>query len=158
IGQELGAHYLVEGSIRRRGPQLRVTAQLIDAITDRHLWAERYDRSFDDLFDVQDEVVRAVVTTLEHRIADTEAEQIKRKPPHSWIAYDYVLQARQHLARYGGYLEAEAPLRTAIELDPKLAEAYSRLAHVAMGKYWLKGDDSYLDEAWSLACKAVATN
>jgi TolB-like protein/Flp pilus assembly protein TadD len=158
IGRELRAHYLVEGSVRRRGPQIRITAQLIDAVTDRHLWAERYNCSFDNLFEIQDEVVRAVVTTSEHRIADTEAEQIHRMPPQSWIAYDYILQARQQLARYGGYLEAEAPLRRAIELDPKLAEAYSRLAHVAMGKYWLKGDDSCLDEAWSFACKALAIN
>ena len=74
VGRELGARYLVEGSIRRLGSKVRITAQLIEAATDRHLWAERYDRTIDDLFEVQDEVVRAVVTTLEHRIADGEAE------------------------------------------------------------------------------------
>jgi adenylate cyclase len=158
VGRELGARYLVEGSIRRLGSKVRITAQLIEAATDRHLWAERYDRTIDDLFEVQDEVVRAVVTTLEHRIADSEAEQGQRKPPHSWIAYDYYLQARQLLTQYGGYLKAEAPLRKAIELDPKMAEAYSKLAHVAMAKYWLGVDDSHLQEAWSLANKALAIN
>jgi len=157
VGRDLGARYLVEGSVRRLGPQIRITAQLIDAVTGRHLWAERYDHRIDNLFDVQDEVVRAVVTTLEHRIADTEAEQGQRKPPHSWIAYDYFLQARHYLAQYGNYLKAEAPLRRAIELDPNLAVAYAKLAHVAMAKYWLDPDnDSHVKEAWDFAKQALA--
>ena len=83
IGRELGARYLVEGSVRRLGPYIRITTQLIEAATGRHMWAERYDRRMEDLFIVQDEVVRAVVTCLEHRIADSEAAQIARRPPNN---------------------------------------------------------------------------
>jgi adenylate cyclase len=160
VGRELGARYVVEGSVRRLGPRIRITAQLIDAITGRHLWAEHYDRKIDDLFEVQDEVVRAVVTTSEHRIADIEAEQGQRKPPHTWLAYDYFLQARHYLAQYGNYSKAEAPLRRAVELDSHLAEAYSKLAHVSMAKYWLDidADESHIKEAWRLAKKALSIN
>jgi TolB-like protein len=89
VGRELDARYLVEGSVRRVGPHIRITAQLIDAHSGRHIWADRYDRRLEDLFEVQDEVVRAVATTSEHRIADSEADQIARRPPNNWLAYDF---------------------------------------------------------------------
>lgn len=139
IGRELGARYLVEGSVRRLGPKVRITAQVTDAITSRTLWAERYDRKIDELFALQDEVVRAVATTSEHRIADSEFEQVQRRPLSNWAAYDCLLQARHFLGHYGNYSRAETHLRRAIELDPNLAEAYAKLAHVAMARFWLGG-------------------
>ncbi|CAN5398979.1 adenylate/guanylate cyclase domain-containing protein [soil metagenome] len=157
IGQELGARYLVEGSVRRLGGQIRITAQLIDAMTGNHLWADRYDRKMDDLFTVQDEVVRAVVTTAEHRIADSEAEHRRRKPPNSWVAYDHMLQARQCMAQYSTYLDAETHLRRAIESDQALAEAHARLAHVEMAKYWEDADQVHLEAALQSARKAIST-
>ena len=134
VGRELGARYLVEGSVRRLGPQIRITGQLIDAATGRHLWAERYDRRIEELFDVQDEVVRAVVTSTEHRVAEVEAEQVARRPPNSWLAYDFYLQARRFMAQYEHFDKAEAPLLRAIELDPKLAEAHAKLASVEISR------------------------
>jgi len=151
VGRELGARYLVEGSVRRLGPHIRITAQLIDATSGRHAWAERYDRRMEELFEVQDEVVRAVVTCSEHRIADSEAEQIARRPPNNWLAYDFFLQARWFLAQFDTYEKAEAPLLRALELDPKLAEAYAMLTHVEMGKYWKNFDNSNIDKAYGRA-------
>jgi adenylate cyclase len=158
VGRELGARYLVEGSVRRLGPHIRITAQLIDATTGRHVWAERYDRPLEDLFEVQDEVVRAVVTCSEHRIADSEAEQIARRTPGNWLAYDFFLQARWYLAQYETYDKAEEPLLRAIELDPKLAEAYAMLAHVEMGKYWQDQDRNHITKASAYARQSLALN
>jgi len=146
VGRELGARYIVEGSVRRLGPQIRITAQLIDSATGGHLWAERYDRGIADLFAVQDDVVRSVVTALSNRVADSEEKQALRKPPQSWVAYDYVLQARQHMAD-DEYLRAEAPLRRSIELDLSIAEPYALLAFVLDHKYRLDEDVSHLEEA-----------
>jgi TolB-like protein len=158
VGRELGARYLVEGSVRRLGPHIRITAQLIDASTGRHVWAERYDRRLQDLFEVQDEVVRAVVTCSEHRIANTEAEQIARRLPSNWLAYDFFLQARWFLAQFETYEKAEAPLLRALELDPKLAEAYAMLTHVEMGKYWQNLDSTHITKASAYARQSLALN
>lgn len=158
IGQELGARYLVEGSVRRLGTQVRITAQLIDAASGNHLWAERYDRKIDDLFAVQDEVVRAVVTATEHRVTDTEAELAVRKPPSSWAAHDCYLQARRYLNDYFGYERAEQPLLRAIEIDPLMAEAYAKLAHVWIGRYWDTLDDACVETAAASARKALSIN
>lgn len=156
VGRDLGSRYLVEGSVRSLGPKIRITAQLIDATTGRHLWAERYDRQLEELFDVQDEVVRAVVTCSEHRIADIEAEQSKRRPPNSWLAYDWVLQARRCLAHYGHYEEAEAPLLRAIQLDPELVEAHAKLATVEISRFWHTLDDRHIDKAYEHARKSLS--
>ncbi|MFO0990929.1 MAG: adenylate/guanylate cyclase domain-containing protein [Hyphomicrobiales bacterium] len=158
IGKELGARYLVEGSVRRLGTQVRITAQLIDAANGNHLWAERYDRKINDLFAVQDEVVRAVVTATEHRVTDTEAELAVRKPPSSWAAHDCYLQARRYLNDYIGYERAEQPLHRAIELDPLMGEAHAKLAHVWIGKYWDTLDDACVQTAAAFARKALSIN
>jgi adenylate cyclase len=158
IGRELGARYIVEGSVRRLGSQIRVTAQLINAVTGSHLWAERYDGRIEELFDVQDEVVRAVVTSSEHRIADSEAEEVGRRPPNNWVAYDFYLQARHYFDQYEGYLRAEGPLLRAIGLDPMLAEAHAKLAHVELSKYWRDLDDSHIDKAYGYARQSLSIN
>jgi adenylate cyclase len=158
IGRRLGVHYIVEGSVRRLGAQVRITAQLIDAATNRHLWAERYDRKNDDLFEMQDEVVRAVVSTLASRVDESEVEGRQHKATQNWVAYDYLLQARRGLSRDETWLRAEAPLRRAIELDPTLSEAHALLAYVLGEKYVLNGDRSHLDEALNFAERAIALN
>jgi adenylate cyclase len=135
VGRELGARYIVEGSVRRLGTQFRITTQLIDSQTGQHLWADRYDRKIDHLFDTQDEVVRAVVGTLEHRVAESEAVGARRRAPQNWAAYDYVLQSRQFTDRYDA-MASEAPLRRALELDPTLAEAYARIVVPICFKYF----------------------
>src|SRR5689334_2637127 len=83
VGRELGVQYLVAGSVRRIGDRIRITAQLIDAGSGRHIWAERFDRNKDDLFAVQDQVVRSIAGTVQGRIGAADADQARRKPPSS---------------------------------------------------------------------------
>ncbi len=117
IGRELGADYVVEGSVRKAANRVRVTAQLIEAASGAQLWAERYDRDLEGIFAVQDEVGATIIATLVGRLAARGAEQALRKPPQLWAAYDYVLQGREQMQRFDG--EAAAPLlRRALELDP----------------------------------------
>ena len=92
VRSALGVRYVVEGSVRKAGSRIRVTAQLIDAMNRTQIWAERYDRENRDIFAVQDEVTAAVVATLEGRIAASGAEHARRKPTSDWVAYDYFLQ------------------------------------------------------------------
>ena len=84
IGHKLGVRYVVEGSVRRAGNRVRITAQLIDAVADTHLWAERYDRDLDDIFAVQDEVTHAIVTAIEPTLGSAERDRAHRKPPGAW--------------------------------------------------------------------------
>src|SRR5207342_3259959 len=80
IAREFGVHYVVEGSVRKAGDRVRVTVQLIDAETDRHIWAERYDRELADIFTIQDEMTRAIVATLPGRVEAASHDRAKRKP------------------------------------------------------------------------------
>ena len=158
-GRELGVEYLVEGSVRRLGDRIRITAQLIDAKSGKHLWAERFDRNEKDLFAVQDQLVRTIVATLVGRILATDLELAKRKPPANLEAYECVLRGD---ALPIGHPEPEAEARRlferAIELDPGYARAYASLAHHLSLK-WLRelsGTDDDLDQGLELAQKAVA--
>ena len=94
VGRELGVQYVLEGSVRRAGNRVRITAQLVDARTGAHIWAERLDRDMDDLFAMQDEVTERIVATIANRLEKTEQERAKRKRPEAMGAYDYVLRAR----------------------------------------------------------------
>jgi adenylate cyclase len=155
-GRDLGARYLVEGSLRRLGPQIRIAAQLIEVETGGHLWAERYDRKIGDLFALQDEVVRAIVVAVADRI-DREEERRLATPSENWLAYDHVLYARQILAGET-YLAGEAPLRRAIELDPGIAEAHALLVYVLLYKYWFTDKREHLEEALTSAQRATELN
>jgi adenylate cyclase len=159
VGRELGAHYLLEGSVRRIGNKIRITAQLIDVTTGNHVWAEKFDRSQDEIFTVQDQVVRMIVGTLAGRIQAAGVEKALRKPPASLAAYEYVLRAD---ALPFGTHESRAEVRRlsekAIELDPAYGRAYSQLA-VSYFIEWgndYSGSDAGLDKAFSLATQAVA--
>jgi TolB-like protein len=94
IAREFGVHYVVEGSVRKAGDRVRVTVQLIDAETDRHIWAERYDRKIEDIFAIQDEITCAIVGTLPGRVEAARHERAKRKPTQSMAAYEYVLAGK----------------------------------------------------------------
>ena len=151
----LGVRYIVEGSIQKAGARIRVTAQLIDAATGSHLWAERYDRTIEDVFAVQDEVVQTIVSTLEGRLAATAAAQIRGKPTTSWVAYDYFLQGREFSNRYR-LSEADDFLARAIELDPGYAQAYAWRASTLVGKYWSDRRPETLEKARVCAETALA--
>ncbi len=130
IARRLGVQYVLEGSVRRAGQRVRITAQLIDAASGSHLWAERYDRDLSDVFEVQDEVVRTVAATVAGRLEAAGAELARRKPPESLAAYDYVLRGLEQLNLAGEEhnLEARRLFEKAVEIDPRYAAAQACLA------------------------------
>jgi adenylate cyclase len=132
IGRALGARYVVEGSVRRAPDRIRITAQLIEAETAAHLWAERYDRNIADLFAIQDEISRSIATTLWSAIDVAEEERAKRKDARQMQAYDYILRARNIWFNWTQESNAEAQslIRRAIELDPEYATGWAWLAWV----------------------------
>ncbi|RJT28160.1 adenylate class-3/4/guanylyl cyclase [Mesorhizobium waimense] len=132
IGRQLGVSYLVEGSVRRAGARVRITAQLIEAATGAHLWAERYDRSIDDVFTVQDEVAQTIVSTLVGRIEDARLQQSLRKPTTSLAAYDCLLRGMAHFRSDADTANQQAleMFEKAVALDPRYAVAHSYLAFV----------------------------
>jgi len=158
VGRELGVGYVLEGSVRRSGGRIRITAQLIDALTGNHLWAERYDRDADDIFAVQDEVVRTIVATLFGKVEDAGAQVAKRKRPESLAAYDYLLRGFEYQQRQTreDLVQARRMLEKAIEIDPELAAAHAYLALVDQGEWDLEGSAILLDQALKNAQKAVA--
>src|SRR5262245_3358043 len=120
VGQELGVQYLVEGSVRRTSKQLRVTVQLLDAMSGYHLWTERYDRELEDRFDVQDEIVRAIVAALPGRLEDAGRDLANRKPTASITAYDLVLLGNEQWRRAIGkdFVQARECFQRAVAIDP----------------------------------------
>jgi adenylate cyclase len=154
VARELGVQYVVEGSVRKAGDRLRITAQLIEAATGNHLWAEHFDRPLDDVFAVQDEVVQCIVARLEGRLAATGAEQARRRATPHLTAYDCVLQARAHLNTHG-VAAAEPLLLRAIELDPDYALAYVRLAHTCVIKFFFDSRPAFLDQGVEYGRRAI---
>ncbi|MBT4907524.1 MAG: transcriptional regulator [Rhodospirillaceae bacterium] len=137
IGKELGAGFVVEGSVRRAGDRLRITAQLVECGNGTHLWAERYDRGIEDLFALQDELTRMIAATLGARLHDTGLERSRIKNAADLDAYDCVLRARQFLAGPDETAHADARdlLERAIELDPSNANAFAQLANIYLAEY-----------------------
>jgi adenylate cyclase len=127
VARDLGVHYVVEGSVRKAGNRVRVTVQLIDSKSEKHVWAERYDRELTDIFEIQDEVTRAIIGALPSRLEAADIERIKRKPPQDLAAYDYVLRSKilHHDGTKEANTEALQILDKAIEIDPGYAQAYA---------------------------------
>jgi TolB-like protein/cytochrome c-type biogenesis protein CcmH/NrfG len=130
IAAELGVGYVLEGSVRRIGDRVRITAQLNDASTGSHLWAERYDRDLADLFAVQDEITEAVVTAIEPQLYAAESFHASRKPPESLDAWDLLMRALSHYWRVTRQdnMVAQALLEKAITIDPNYGRALGLLA------------------------------
>jgi TolB-like protein/tetratricopeptide (TPR) repeat protein len=130
IGEELGVGYLVEGSVRKSGNRVRITAQLNDAATGSQLWAERYDRGLADVFAVQDEITEAIVAAIEPQLYEAENFRAQRKPPESLDAWDLVMRALSHYWRMTreDNTAAQALLEKAIAIDPNYAQALAVLA------------------------------
>lgn len=133
IASELGVRYILEGSVRRAGDQLRINAQLIDSETGGHLWAERFDRGPSDIFAVQDDVIRQVVDALDIDLSTSEKERLTRLPTKNLEAYDYYLRAEQAARTgFGGQLrEALRLYERAMALDGTFAEAFAADARTA---------------------------
>lgn len=133
IGRELGVRYLLEGSLRRLGGNIRITAQLVDAATTHHVGSERFDRAESELFAVQDEVVRMVTGRLANRLEHEERERAKRKRPESLKAYELWCRAtgEHELGGADSHDRAKELYERALEIDPKFARAHSGLAELA---------------------------
>ena len=166
VGRELGVRYVLEGSVRREGSRVRISAQLIDAQTGTHRWGERYDREIKDVFAVQEAVARQVAAILAVHVNRAEAERILNKPPATWEAYDYYMRAA---AVYDAFLanrivdelyKPAALIEHALSIDPAYARAYAKLSETYTVTYMEPIDGDYmtravLDRAYNLATKAV---
>jgi adenylate cyclase len=166
VGRELDARYVLEGSVRRSGERVRITAQLIDSVTGAHRWAERYDRELHDVFAVQDEVARAIVTVLAAHVNRAEVERALLKPPSDWQAYEYFLRGAEAHALHmrsrtkASLLDARPLLEQCLAIDPNYARAYVILSRIHMHAYYEPFDSDYanpatLDRALELAETAV---
>ena len=158
IGRKLGVSFILEGSVRRAGQRVRITAQLIEVSNGMHLWAERYDRSLDDIFTVQDEVAQTIVSTLVKRIEDAKLQQSLRKPTTSLAAYDCLLRGLAHFrsdADTANQLALEM-FEKAVALDPRyaVAHAYAAYARVVMNGHASAPAD-VLDVAFARARHAL---
>jgi adenylate cyclase len=140
VAREFGVDYVLEGSVRKAGDRVRVTVQLIDAETDRHIWAERYDRQLEDIFAIQDEMTRAIVATLPGRVEAATHDRAKRKRTDNLAAYECVLAAKvlHHRSVREDNEEAQRLLDRAIELDANYAHAHAWKACV-LGQTWIYG-------------------
>jgi TolB-like protein/cytochrome c-type biogenesis protein CcmH/NrfG len=130
IAEELGVGYVVEGSVRKSGERVRITAQLNDVATGTHIWAERYDRDIADVFAVQDEITEAIVTAIEPQLYVAENFRAQRKPPDSMDAWDLVMRGLSHYWRLTRQdnMVAQAMLEKATTLDPNYGQALGVLA------------------------------
>ncbi|CAN7242004.1 adenylate/guanylate cyclase domain-containing protein [Mesorhizobium sp. LjNodule214] len=144
--RNIGANYVVEGSVRRAGDRIRITAQLIDAKSGNHIWAERYDTESLDIFVVQDEVVAAVASTLEGRMVAAAAVQVRKRPTSSWTAYDFFLQGRE-LCDANHEREAIPLFSRAVAIDPSFVQAHAWLAIAHLGQYWFDANPGTLRDA-----------
>lgn len=161
ICRELGVRFVLEGSVRKSGDRVRISAQLIDGATGGHLWAERYDRSLTDIFAVQDEVTREIVSTLAIRLTPEEWRRLDRRDPENLEAYDHLVRGveRTFGVTKEANIEAGELLKRAITLDPHLTRAYAMLSHVCLLRYvngWCEQQDATLQQAHDLARQAVA--
>jgi non-specific serine/threonine protein kinase len=129
VGQQLGAAYVLEGSIRRAGNRVRITAQLVEASTRHSVWAERYDRQVEDVFAIQEEIARSIAQALRITLTPQEDKTIARKPTENPLAYDFYLRGRNY-SRRQDFEYALQMFEQAIELDPKFALAHAGIAHL----------------------------
>ncbi len=160
VADELGVRYILEGSVRRAGNRVRITAQLIEAHPDHHLWAERFDRDLEDIFALQDEIAKTIVSTIVPEVDEAETARAQRKPVTSLDAWDLYLRGLwQMLQRFGeDQGEARALFRKSIELDSRLALAHAGLARsltisVVMGT--AESPAEALEEAAAAATRAT---
>jgi len=158
VSEELGVRYVVEGSVRKADNRLRITAQLIDAISGHHLWAERYDRESKDLFSVQDEVTLKILTSLQVRLTEGEQARLFAKGTQNLSAYLKLVEAREHLIRLNkednelGRRKCEE----AIALDPQYASAYALLSRLYVMDYVFRTNpEEAMNKAYEFAHKAI---
>jgi adenylate cyclase len=159
VSREMGVRYVLEGSVRKAGDQLRITAQLVDGTTGGHVWSERYDRLLHDIFALQDEITQRIVTVLRVEMQEAELERVQRLPTENLTAYDSLLRGVEYYLRSTKEANAQARqlFERAIELDPRYATAYAALGWTHFtdwGLQWSQ-DPQSLERASELAHKAI---
>jgi TolB-like protein/class 3 adenylate cyclase/Tfp pilus assembly protein PilF len=158
VAEELGVRYVVEGSVQIASDRVRVTAQLIDATSGKHLWAERFDRDLQDIFAVQDEITRTIAAILEENIDLAERARAATKPVESLKAYQLVMRGRAEWLKWTkeGNAESKRLAEKALDLDPNYSEAYVRLAFAHINGYrWGWSDTHSREESLALALKTA---
>ncbi len=161
VARELGVRYVLEGSVRKAGNRVRITGQLIDTASGAHIWADRFDGSLDDVFDLQDQVASHVVVAIEPRLRLIESDRASRKPTDNLNAYDLYLraQAENYKRTKEGFAEAIRLARRALELDPAFALAMSRIAIsrcVQMLMHSIPASGAEVEEGIHMARQALA--
>ncbi len=159
IAAELDVQYVLEGSVRRAGDQVRITAQLVDGRTDQNLWAETYDRRLRDIFRVQTDIARAIVEALEARLSSGVAARMDRAPTDDMEAYDLFLLGRQNFYNYdlAGTERAIEALRSALQRDPGFTQARAWLGRAYVSYAYNHGaGDAWADSAVAMGRQAVA--
>jgi non-specific serine/threonine protein kinase len=155
VGQQLGAAYVLEGSIRRASNRVRITAQLVEASTKRSVWAERYDRQLEDVFAIQEEIARSIAQALRITLTPQEETTIARKPTDNPLAYDFYLRGKSYSRRenmdYGLQMFEQA-----IQLDPNFALAHAGIAHLCGLIYELREQKPEWLERAKAACERAA--
>jgi non-specific serine/threonine protein kinase len=159
IGKELGASYVLVGSLRRAGNRLRINAQLVDAATDFPLWSERYDREMEDVFEVQDEIASKIAAALRITLSPQEQQALAAKPTDNLQAYDLYLRGRNY-ARRVGRQDLQVGLQmyeNAVALDPEFALAHAGLANICAQYYYhFERQQRWIDRAIAATQKASA--
>ncbi len=161
LAKDLGADYAVEGSVRRSGQRVRITAQLIDASTGAHLWAERYDRELEDIFALQDEITAVIVARVEPELGFAERYRVEHMPRTNLQAWDCYHLAMSHFFKFTDLdnVEAQRLFKRSFELDPEFGDAYAWWSYaVVLGMvYWAtEPDDVLLEEALAAARRALS--
>jgi TolB-like protein/class 3 adenylate cyclase len=153
IGRELSARYVLEGSVRVAGNRVRITGQLVDSMTNAHVWANRYDRQIDDVFATQDAISQEIVSVITRRLEDERLEQARSKPPENMGAYDWCLKGKRAFQGYSheSLLEAKTAFEKAIEADPDYARAIAYLGYTHNMATSFSGWGVSLDEPHELA-------
>jgi len=155
IADKLGVLFVVEGSIRKIDNRIRVTAQLIDARSSAHIWAERYDREMTDVFLVQDEITRSIVVRVAGLSQNVLAKRARAQPTSSLTAYDYYLRGRELFINYDTGLQCLPYLEKATELDPNFAIAHALISDTCCFQYQFTGQQQSLDRALSASRLAL---
>ena len=161
VSEELGVRYVLEGSVKKAGDSIRITAQLIDALSGHHLWANQYDRKLDDLFAVQDEITKKIITAMQVTLTEGDRARAAAKGTQNLEAYLKYMQANEaiYLSNREAMVKARQLAQEAVALDPDYAMPYVALAHINIRDFWYdtgKPQKRNLDEATSLLQKAIA--
>ena len=160
VCRELGANLVLEGSVRKVGNKVRITAQLIEGSSGQHLWAQRYDRDLENIFEIQDEVNQKIVSACSLELSEGDRQRMKRRGTEVIDAYDYVLRGMKEtqVNTMEGSARARYCFESALELDPDYAAAYARLALNYIFRWiqdWSKSKEDSLDKGLEFALKAV---